>query len=786
VQRDQTGPPSPRLRAAMDELRTLFGVAGKCVPGDIRQASLAFLFPPERPGTLGRFGPYDILEEIDRGAMGIVFKAHDPALDRVVAIKVLSPILAANPTARTRFLREARAAAAVSHEHVVDIHAVDEFNGLPYLVMQFIAGQSLRERIRTAGSLGLEEMLRIGIQVASGLAAAHAQGLIHRDIKPANILLEDGIERVRITDFGLARTVDAINPADSGWLAGTPEFMAPEQARGGPVDFRADLFSLGCVLYCMATGESPFAAATLLSVIRRLCEEEARPVCEANPALPGWFGEIVGQLLAKDPAQRPQSAHEVARTLERRLAQVQSCGQPSAAAREPVPPGQAAPPDRMPAPDDAPQRIASPQPGRRTNRRRLGRVSLGAVVIAALALALVHVTTRSPQLRARGVFQVLGPQGKTTGAFPTLTEAVRAAHSGDTIEIKANGPFELEPVTLGDKALTIRAATGVLPKFISRPEAKSVLTTDAALVLEGLEFQAGESRPAFRPAIPGQEGSLVRSRGAPLCVANCRFQTPFRRWSAIGSGVVVDDSPDVELRNCELYIRGGCGIIVNCTAAPPGWDSTTAGLCLRIENCLQLSETALLIAQRAPVRATVTLLHNTVSGRVVLGLPSLVVEPGLSLNVCSNAFDCHYVLVPGLRVGGGALRDALHWQESHNVFGVVRTFCGTELDTSAPDLNDLNDWNRYWNQTNTGSVLLRLERRTPFLPRADTAAAPDFELTTGHYDQIVAAGGDRAIPYGAALEQVGPGAAYDAWRRGPEYQQWQERIRQVRLRTPGR
>src|SRR5262249_48641709 len=148
---------------------------------------------------------------------------------------------------------EGRAAAAVSHEHIVAIHGVDEANGLPYLVMEYVSGISLQERLDRSGPLETKEILRIGMQVASGLAAAHAQGLIHRDIKPANILLENGFERVKITDFGLARAVDDASLTQSGVLAGTPMYMAPEQARGEALDHRADLFSLGSVLYALCT-----------------------------------------------------------------------------------------------------------------------------------------------------------------------------------------------------------------------------------------------------------------------------------------------------------------------------------------------------------------------------------------------------------------------------------------------------------------------------------------------------------------------------------------------------
>src|SRR6516162_2388202 len=185
--------------------------------------------------------------------MGVVLKAFDPSLHRVVAIKVLAPQLATSGVARQRFLREAKAAAAVSHDHLVTIHAVDEANGLPYLVMQYIAGPSLQQRIDKEGALEVAEILRIGMQTAEGLAAAHGHGMVHRDVKPANILLEEGVSRVKLTDFGLARAIDDASLTQSGVVAGTPLYMSPEQAAGEPIDHRSDLFSLGSVLYVLCT-----------------------------------------------------------------------------------------------------------------------------------------------------------------------------------------------------------------------------------------------------------------------------------------------------------------------------------------------------------------------------------------------------------------------------------------------------------------------------------------------------------------------------------------------------
>jgi serine/threonine protein kinase len=281
---------------------------------------LPFLARAGRPGLLGTLGPYEVEEVIGQGGMGVVLKSFDPGLQRHVAIKVLAPRLATSPTARRRFTREAQAAAAVRHENVVAVHGVYEAEGLPYLVMQYVAGESLQARLDRAGPLEPAEVVRLGYETASGLAAAHAQGLIHRDIKPANLLLEGGRAKVKITDFGLARLVDDVGLTQAGVVAGTPEYMAPEQARGEAVDHRADLFSLGSVLYAGCTGLSPFDACTTLAVLRRVRDESPAPLRALNPDVPAWLEALIGRLLAKDPAERLQTAAEVAALLGSYLA----------------------------------------------------------------------------------------------------------------------------------------------------------------------------------------------------------------------------------------------------------------------------------------------------------------------------------------------------------------------------------------------------------------------------------------------------------------------------------
>jgi len=296
---------------------------------DEEEMSLGYLSPSNKKGSLGRLGHYEVIKILGKGGFGTVLKAFDEKLHRMVAIKVMDPQMAATSPPRKRFLREARAAAAIRHENIVQVYSVEE-HPLPYMVMEFVDGITLQQRQNGDGPLDLSDVLSIGRQIASGLTAAHALGLIHRDIKPANILLENGVDqKVKITDFGLARTADDASLTVSGMIAGTPMYMAPEQATGQALDHRADLFSLGSVLYQIASGRPPFRAANTVAVLRRVVEDTPRPIQEIIPEAPDWLVAIISKLHAKDPHERFQTAREVADLLERCQAELKISGVPN-------------------------------------------------------------------------------------------------------------------------------------------------------------------------------------------------------------------------------------------------------------------------------------------------------------------------------------------------------------------------------------------------------------------------------------------------------------------------
>jgi serine/threonine protein kinase len=309
----------------------IFGPGGEA--RDVDSTGSATSLPPAwmqlidglSPGeSIGLIGPYRIDKMLGRGGMGVVFKAWDNNLNRFVAIKFLSPRLAVSPLARTRFTREAQAAAAISHTNVVRIHSIGEHEGLPYMEMEYVPGITLAERLNRDGVLQLKSILRIGIQCAGGLAAAHAQGLIHRDVKPANILLESGIDQVKITDFGLAYiAAEPWRLTASGVLLGTPAYMSPEQAAGAALDHRSDLFSLGSVLYQMCTGEPPFPGPSVKTILNRVRNDEPRPIRDLNPDIPPALEKHISRLMAKIPADRFACANELVRTLVKFLAETQ-------------------------------------------------------------------------------------------------------------------------------------------------------------------------------------------------------------------------------------------------------------------------------------------------------------------------------------------------------------------------------------------------------------------------------------------------------------------------------
>src|SRR5262249_55159076 len=276
---------------------------------------LSFLRPPRQPDELGRLSGFRVLEVLGKGGMGLVLRAEDVQLRRQVALKVIRPEYAADGGYRERFLHEARAAAKVQHDHIIPVHQVGDDNGVLFLAMPLLNGQTLAAWLSSGPLLTPAEQLRIGRELAEGLAAAHAQGLIHRDLKPSNVWLEAPTGRVKILDFGLARCTEAAGLTQHGVVVGTPAYMSPEQADGQPLDGRSDLFSLGVILYQVATGRQPFARDSVTATLRAVVDHHPSAPHEVAAAVPPALSDLIVRLLAKSPEARPASAQETAEAL---------------------------------------------------------------------------------------------------------------------------------------------------------------------------------------------------------------------------------------------------------------------------------------------------------------------------------------------------------------------------------------------------------------------------------------------------------------------------------------
>ncbi len=302
------GPDSPQPVGAPNTQSDRIGIS---LDNDID-----FLAPAEQPDEIGRLGEYRVLEVLGVGGMGVIFQAEDPKLERLVALKVMKPTVAASRSEKERFLREAKSTASIEHDNIVRIYQVGEDRGVPFIAMEFLRGESLQHSLRRRGKLDQRDLLRIGKEIAAGLAAAHDRGLIHRDIKPDNIWIEADSGRAKILDFGLVRAMgDDASLTRTGVVVGTPKYMAPEQAQGLPVDNRCDLFSLGSVLYHLATGEAPFSGDNITATLIAVASEDPKAIDEINAEIHPALVRLIMRLLSKDPDQRPQSADEVVQAI---------------------------------------------------------------------------------------------------------------------------------------------------------------------------------------------------------------------------------------------------------------------------------------------------------------------------------------------------------------------------------------------------------------------------------------------------------------------------------------
>ncbi len=257
-------------------------------------------------------GNYEIVAEIGRGGMGVVYKGYEPALARYVAIKELSPMLAHDPVVVERFLREARSMAALNDPHIIQIYSIGQENDEPFFVMEFVDGVSIATLLKRDGRLGSDDALKIVLETARGLSTAHDRGVIHRDIKPANLMLNQR-GQVKIADFGIALANHDVSAklTNAGDVVGTAAYLSPEVMQGNPVDARSEIYAVGIVLFEMLAGRTPFSESNVYKLMHEVVETQAPDVRDFNPDIDAAVVTILTRMLAKDPAERYQSMHEL-------------------------------------------------------------------------------------------------------------------------------------------------------------------------------------------------------------------------------------------------------------------------------------------------------------------------------------------------------------------------------------------------------------------------------------------------------------------------------------------
>lgn len=720
-----------------------------------------------------RLGKYQIKGQIGRGGMGVVLKAFDPDLQRTVAIKVLATHLAQSEVARRRFQREARAAAAINHENVLTIHSVEEQNETPFLVMEFVSGQSLKEYIIERRKLTAMEVIRLSAQIAQGLAAAHLQGVIHRDVKPANVMLHEGATRVRLMDFGLARVAcDNSDLTSHDHTVGTPAYMAPEQVMGKEIDSRADLFSLGCVIYSMATGHSPFYGKNHIETIRKIVDLTPAALQTIDPAIPSFLSDMVDKLLQKNPDDRYQSAFEVAETLGRFMALI---NQTPTTELESV---MNASPSILPAPVPAP--VADKSGPISPN---LGpSVAMAATILVAGSLIAWMLWNRTPldnpgsgkQLSGNPVVSLPsqpvdataatspdpGPGQKlktiTVGTGPeatcaTVSEALHRAAENCTITVMGSGPLE-ESISITGSSLNglqLKASGRVLWRCPANNASAIIELGNVSRVsLEGFDFET-EPRQAMSLAFSGVLGEIT--------VRDCSFRqvSPEHDRSVVEVAAQGLDSDSwIRFRDCRFLASQGpvmCLAIsapetnpVNiecrgCQFAAPNTQLFVSPTCSGIRlagNVFKGGQNAIILNLKTwRPDSHVEIVNNTIIGtRFWIGLMESF-RSGSAPSDSTDSMICNNLILGGERIQGGDDQ----WRRVMKSWRFASNWWEPDASTAAIPV-----WSQDWNQqvASFHPSLEIPERTNPTDPDYLTPSANSPLFTSG-------VGGDLPVFIGA-------------------------------------
>ena len=523
---------SHRLSAVMADLSSSSVGSTNVAERDFSFAEVKTWIKPDSRGRIGRFADYDLIECVGRGGMGIVFRAFDASLDRPVAVKLMLPALANDHEAKLRFFREARSIAAVRHPNVVAVHAVSEQDGLPFLVTEFVEGQSLQHWVRPHDPIDAETIRRMGADIAAGLDACHQAGVLHRDIKPSNVLVDSRNGTAKITDFGLAMVASSPSLTLPGQLAGTPGYLAPERLAGMATDERSDLFSLGCVLYALAAGVEPFQSDSPFATMHQISAHEPAALRSTNPRIPESLERVIQSLMSKRPDDRPQSAAEARELLLK----------PSLA-------------------------IETQSFFQNGTRRLLLRGLLAISLVALCYVGFLLSRGHSPAVRpSDGRFVV--------SSADELADAIDAALTNDVIEIRSNELLETEGLVVAGKSITLKATEDFHPTIglVASDDSLAPLLRieDGEVTLVGLALE--------EQITDADEFQLVSVERGGVFADDCRFET-----GSPGCCIGFEGGTQSEFRDCRFMFFEGAGV---------RWE-TRDGDALLFQSCMHGGESAI-------------------------------------------------------------------------------------------------------------------------------------------------------------------------------------------------
>jgi serine/threonine-protein kinase len=603
---------------------------------------------------------------IARGGMGVVLKAFDSELERSVAIKLLDPGRFSGVESGERFLREARAAAAIDHENVLPIFTVGQKGELPYLVMPYVEGETLQDRVDREGALAPEEVVRISKAVARGLDAAHSVGLVHRDIKPANILLEPDGGRVWIADFGLARAAEETSITHEGVIAGTPQFMSPEQAGGKEADQRSDLFSFGAIMYFMLAGRPPFSGDSSLTVLRQVADSSPAWTGAEVARAPSSLRQVARQLLEKSPERRPESAAAVVEALE--------LGQGSAS-------------------------------------RAHWRWFVGGAIVVATIIALFVLSQPDPT----GASALPVVARIDDSDYSSLADALAAAGEGDIVEIVSTAPIDTEALSPITSAITIRAGEGVQVELFRDDLGGPVLEVGGRVTLEGIKF--------WQPLlIPNRENEqvdddvvpplLLVSGAGEVSLSNCSLMRA-RPGKGLGKRDGVEGGPPVCIE-VQSAARLEMKASVLASAASAGV-AVHAGGRAELTECLLGCEFAVVVARPSegsdPERT-----HVSLRSSAVVGIATLVISYALNSTPVEVELESNCLLSVGtvLWTRGSLVASNLSVKAGGNLYTPLRGFgvVGVGGEASGQvlprrvSIGSFDEWRAFAGETRGSSIEL--------------------------------------------------------------------------------